>query len=991
MALQKQTISVEFGAGLDQKTDSKLVEAGGTTASGQKIPCKLLELKNGVFTKKGRINKRNGYDALSMNIQDGGFIDQGQALGIFNDELNLYSGSRLYSYSEATSAWKDKGFLTATIIQSEDVIRNSYSQTQPTCDYINGLACYAWVDSRGGVRYTVKNVDGAILVNDGLVDVNGSRPLVVAFQNYFVIFYYTTTGTLLNYRLVSVGAPLLIGAIVPVATINGTPRFDCLVIGSKIFVVYFTSGGGQTSIRTIDTAFNISTATNFAINSLNSIGLWSDVQQNLWIGYSDNSDTGVTVYSYNAVQVLAPTTIEAVTSVKITGFMNGSTATVFYSRSAAQVYNYFIRTNTITQAGVVGTAAEFMRSVDLASRAFVFDSIGYVNVIHDSALQATYFTVSQFQNVVGKIQPTVGGSVAATNILTTVPQIDDTTFMLANQIKTQLVPNGTSVYSLSGVSSTQINFSSENKFQNVQLGQLVIGGGLVTSYDGALISEHGFHFFPENFSTSSATTGGFMSDGTYQYEFCYEWTDNLGELHRSAPSLPFTVVLSGGTTTQKVTITIPTLRITQKQNVRLVGYRTQTTGTSFFQVTSITSPTFNVTTADSVNFDDTLADATIASGIPLYTTGGVLENIAPPAASFIASYKNRIFLAGLEDPYEFWYSKVRNKGEAIQFSDFLTGRVNQEGGPITGLGVMDNYVIFFKQNSIYAISGEGPNSLGTQNDFQEPVLITSDTGCSNQNSICSTPNGLTFKSPKGIYLINRSLQVSYIGAPVEDYNDKLLTASSLLSKKNQIRFVTNDDTALVYDYYFDQWGTFTNHSAEDTAVWKDKFVFLRPDGQVWVEATHFKDINLFIPMTITTSWMAMGGVKGFQRIYRMAFLGEYKSRHKLDVSIGYDFNPAFQQVGTVEVDQRYVITAYGDDSPYGAQGLPYGGEFPLYQFKTHMTRQKCESVRFSFTDNQYYLSSFDEGFNLCTIAIECGVKGPMSKMAAKNSFSTKAA
>lgn len=285
--------------------------------------------------------------------------------------------------------------------------------------------------------------------------------------------------------------------------------------------------------------------------------------------------------------------------------------------------------------------------------------------------------------------------------------------------------------------------------------------------------------------------------------------------------------------------------------------------------------------------------------------------------------------------------------------------------------------------------GEGPNSLGTNSDYQEPVLVTTDTGCSNQNSICATPDGLTFKSPKGIYLLNRSLQVSYIGAPVEDFNDKLLTASSLLSKKNQIRFVTNDDTALVWDYHFNQWGTFTNHTAEDTALWKDKFIFLRPNGEVWVEVTHFKDNNLFIPMKITTAWIATAGVKGFQRIYRMAFLGEYKSPHKMDVSIGYDYNPSFQQFGQIDIDSKYVLSTYGEDSPYGS-GTPYGGEYPLYQFKTHMTRQKCESVRFSFTDNQYYLSDFAEGFNLCTIALECGLKTTMAKMSATNSFSTSA-
>lgn len=979
--LQRQTVPILLTDGLDQKTDEKLV-----------LPSKLLELENGVFTKKGRINKRNGYDVLSTAIEDGGVITNGEALGVFNNELNLYSGVNLYSYSEATSKWKNKGFLTATIIKSDPIIRNPYSQTNVCVDYLSGLSCYAWKDTRGGARYTVKNQDGTILVNDVVIDALATNVLVVAFEGNFFIFYTLAADTSLNYRLVSTGTPLTLGAKVTVTTnMNvAVPNFDCLAIGEKIFVTYFNVAA-QILTRTIDNLFAISGATTLANSALNCLGLWTDASQNLWIGFSDNVNVYVAAYNYNMVAIVAATSLQAVANCnKITGFTLGTTATVFYQITAAATYNHFVRKNTITTAAVIGTAADFLRSVGLASKAFVYASVGYVNLIYESSLQSTFFTVSSSGNVVAKINPQIGGTLISGNNLTPCPAIDLTTFLFPNQIKNKLVSDTGTVYTLMGVSGTTINFSSENKFQNVQLGQLLIAGGVPVSYDGALITEHGFHLFPENVTCVTATTTGFLAPGTYQYVVCGEWTDNLGQLHRSASSPVVTQVVPVGTSTNKNTLTIPTLRITQKQNVVLAVYRTQANGTQFFQVSSVASPTFNSITADTVTFADTLADASIIGNTILYTTGGILENISPPAASFIVPYKNRIFLAGLEDSLEFWYSKTRGKNSPVEFSDFLVGRVNSEGGPITGMGVMDNYVIFFKNSSIYAMAGEGPNSLGLQNDFQEPILVTSDTGCNNQNSICSTPNGLTFKTPKGIYLLDRSLQVSYIGAPVEDFNDKQLTASSLLSKRNQIRFVTNDDTALVWDYHFNQWGTFTNHTAEDTAIWQDLFVFLRPSGEVWVEATHFRDNNLFIPMKITTAWIALAGVKGFQRVYRMAFLGEYKSPHKMNVSIGFDYNPYYQQTGVVNVDERYILTAYGDDSPYGS-GSPYGGEFPLYQFKTHMTKQKCEAVRFSFSDDQTYLNSFDEGFNLSVIALECGVKATMAKMNAANSFSTEAA
>ena len=55
--------------------------------------------------------------------------------------------------------------------------------------------------------------------------------------------------------------------------------------------------------------------------------------------------------------------------------------------------------------------------------------------------------------------------------------------------------------------------------------------------------------------------------------------------------------------------------------------------------------------------------------------------------------------------------------------------------------------------------GEGPNLMGLQNDFTPTQLINADTGCVENNSIINIPEGLMFKSEKGMYLLNRSLGV----------------------------------------------------------------------------------------------------------------------------------------------------------------------------------------------------------------------------------------
>jgi hypothetical protein len=122
----------------------------------------------------------------------------------------------------------------------------------------------------------------------------------------------------------------------------------------------------------------------------------------------------------------------------------------------------------------------------------------------------------------------------------------------------------------------------------------------------------------------------------------------------------------------------------------------------------------------------------------------------------------------------------------------------------------------------------------------------------------------------------------------------------------------------------------------------------------------------------------------------MIVLGEYKSPHQLMVGISYNFNPNITQFETIDVNEIYDVSAYGGDSPYGEpEGITYGGEFPLYQFQTHMTEQKCQSVRFTFEDNQNSnVGEFGEGFNITNIALQIGIKSGLNKGATKNNFST---
>lgn len=1071
MPLMPQLIPIKFTDGINQKVDSKTLE----------IPT-LLELINGVKKKQNRISKRFGYDILSTEIEGGGNIEAGEALGIFQDELNLYTGTKLYSYSSAIRKWKDKGNIVSVIAETKPLIRNNYQQSNISSNTIDNVSIYAWEDSRGGVRYSVYDQsDGTILVNDESIEATGARPRILTFGSYFLIFYTKSSDTSLRYRLIAKTTPTSIGISTAVtADMNAVPNYDCVTIGTKIFFVYYDDTS-TISLRTIDEDFAVSSVTVITGTASRALAIISDESQNAWIAWSDGTDVRVTVRNFIITELLAPTVLEAASGdvINITGTVSETIGTFWYEVTNADTSKHLISTNTMTLAGLAGTAAMFKRSVGLASKAFVYNDVSYIGTIYESTYQASYFVISEDGSIVAKLNHNVGGVLVNNNCLTEVSVISDTTFLFSAQVKTRLESENNVLFSLKGVSSSTLDFSNNNKFQNAELGQLLIAGAVLQSYDGVSVNEHGFNLYPENLSSQILNHGGSMADGTYQYTGTYEWTDNLGEIHRSAPSTPahsvviatpsnktwtnanvstgsdtititahgfytgmqFRVTTAGtlptplvvatdyyvikvddntikvatsyanavagtainltaagsGTSTVVVTVagtssvivTFPTLRLTAKTQVRCVLYRTESLGLEFRRVTSVTSPTLSDPTVDSVTFTDTNSDASIISNDLIYVTGGILENIAPPACSLITTYKDRMFL--LDEDGVLWYSKKWAKGYPVEFNDSLVINPSAAGGRVKGLGVIDSNFILQKLQKVESFAGEGPDDTGNGVDYGAPQEVTSDTGGDNPNSIASTADGLVFKSPKGLYQINRSLQSNYIGANVEDYNDLLITSSASLPKANQIRFVTDDNIAMIYDYFFNQWSTFSNHSAQDTAIWNNKFLMLRSNGEVWQESDSYQDGDQAIPLTVTTGWISLAGLQGFQRIWRMFVMGEYKSPHKLRVSVGYDFNTEYEQVAIVDVNDVYIISTWGEEGPWGVEPPVWGGEFPFYGFEFHLTRQKCTSIRFKFEDDQNSLESFGEGLNLSSITLQIGLKQGLNKMQSKNRFGTEAA
>ncbi len=671
---------------------------------------------------------------------------------------------------------------------------------------------------------------------------------------------------------------------------------------------------------------------------------------------------------------------------------------------------------TVPQTGT-GTPVgplTLLQGVALASKAF-YSSTGtayFMAVYGDThnspasgnSNQSTYFLCDLSGNIYMRLAYSNAGGYYQTQVLPSVSIVDETTFnipyiitdFLATVNKGTGLPTGTpvnAIYTQTGINLATFTLDSAVQYSN-EIAQALhlTGGGQLWEYDSVKPVEHGFQVWPENVEITTATGAGSITANTYYYVFTYEWTDAQGLLHRSAPSIPVAIVTTTASSTN--TIHVPYDRLTYKTSVnpiRIVGYRWSLTQQVYYQFTSLTSPTNNVTTGTSVTITDTLADSSILGNVILYTTGGVIENIAAPASVASALFNNRLWLIDAEDRNLLWYSKQVIESVPVEMSDLLTIFVapttgaQQSTGPMTALSAMDDKLIIFKKDAIYYINGTGPDNTGANSTYSDAIFVTSSVGCSIPNSIVLTPNGLMFQSDKGIWLLGRDLQTSYIGSPVEGFNGATVVSALNIPATTQVRFTLDNSSTLVYDYFQQQWAEHTNVLSVSSTIYKGQQTYINSDNMVFMENNPLIDTERLysdgsepVLMSLTTSWINIAGLQGFERFYFANLLGTYFSPFILNASLAYNYNPSFRQ-STQITPVGNVTSAYGDAPVYGAGS--YGNDNTpnsanIFSARLFPEIQKCQSFQLTlqeiFDPTQGQVAG--EGLTLSGILLMIGMK-----------------
>jgi hypothetical protein len=308
-----------------------------------------------------------------------------------------------------------------------------------------------------------------------------------------------------------------------------------------------------------------------------------------------------------------------------------------------------------------------------------------------------------------------------------------------------------------------------------------------------------------------------------------------------------------------------------------------------------------------------------------------------------------------------WFSKQRKVGEGVYFHPLLRLNITGDGyGAITALSAMDGRVIAFKSNAIYVISGDGPDDTGG-GSFNPPQAITLNIGTTNPASVVTVPDGIMFEAAAGIYLLDRGLSLTYLGAPVEQYtNAENVVGASIADGFTQVRFVMPSGRCLVWDYHHKRWYTWklrvdTSGVASTVVgcaqIQGGVWCYALADGSIFQETPGvFSDVNgttTAIVPRVGFPQVNTGGINGFQRVYCMQIEGEYVGDHTLQVSAVYDLGAA------TETTRALAITS----GPY--------------QYEVFFSNPKCSTIQINLTAS---LAAGSGGFRLSAASLLVGVK-----------------
>ncbi len=520
----------------------------------------------------------------------------------------------------------------------------------------------------------------------------------------------------------------------------------------------------------------------------------------------------------------------------------------------------------------------------------------------------------------------------------------------------------------------------------------VFSAGAIVTYDGDRCFEATFPVRPFTAVFLGEVTfagGGLVNGARYGWRQVFAYKDARGVLHRSAPSdaLFHTMTTAGNAIgLDPGTPYYFTRRFNSADgprpdvSVTIETYRTEANGATFY-LESTVSP---------IQYVGVLSDEDLRTQPVLYTTAGALEHACPPPAHHAVLAMGRVFLLGTEDG-NVWPSGTLLQGEAPWWNAVTSFPVPGLG-PITGGAELDLSLIVFRENAIYAVTGDGPADTG-DGGFQVQPIAT-DIGCIDARSIVNVPEGVLFQSRDGIAIVTRALSVERVGKPVELFLSGVtaedsagISAAVNVPTETEARFAVQrydgapkrTEAAVCYrlgGMGASAWSesTWSTHGIVggmrivSACLYANRFTWIADNGYVlqetpgaWLDGFTAEALPQYVPMTVWLAAWKPGPVQGWVRVWRVGLLGERKDAHDLLVELFHDY----------------------EDVPSTTRAWT-GSEIaslPVEQLKVHVVKQKSEAIAVRVRD----IAPTDaatvtgEGLVLAGVSLEMGLKAGMHR------------
>lgn len=465
---------------------------------------------------------------------------------------------------------------------------------------------------------------------------------------------------------------------------------------------------------------------------------------------------------------------------------------------------------------------------------------------------------------------------------------------------------------------TTVNFASNS-----------ISGSIVCSYDGQQVHEHGFVQVPGVVLTD--TEDGSLADGSYNYTVTYQYLDYDGRVHYSRNSIVKNIVTVSGTGNVNLYITIPA--VTKRTlDIFINVFRTTSGGTQFhlLKTFKVNNPVLlSMPEVAFVLTTDTTSDPGVEAAPLMYRQPGTAATAQDRYHALqglqVIRHKDRQFYC---NGTRVFYSSFDVENEGSWFNPVFSFNVPGGTGNITGLASMDGVLVIFKKDSVFAVDGDGPpENGGNGTEFSPPRRIHTEFGCMDPRTIVNMPNGIMYRSPRGIELLNRSLQVSFIGERIaRTVDDRPLCGGATLDRKGG-RYILpigvyaeenartglllpdSDGVVICYDSINDSWTTQTY--IHDSAIGGDPpnadptsiqdICFLGATDTVYAAyADQLKAENpakgydqygnrAMVQWNLQTGWVRAPSKQDRIKVTDIMFLGRFHSAHDIQCSFMYDY------------------------------------------------------------------------------------------------------